>query len=49
MFMLFHALGIGGPLAIVLGVLAMIVIRVVIRGLAGGARRGNGHGGARGW
>jgi hypothetical protein len=38
MFMLFHALGIGGPLGIVLGVIAMVAIRFAIRGMGGGRR-----------
>jgi hypothetical protein len=46
MFMLFHALGINGPVGIVLGLIAMVAIRLALRGRHGRRRMGRG---GRGW
>jgi|HubBroStandDraft_5_1064220.scaffolds.fasta_scaffold474291_1 hypothetical protein len=40
MFMLFHAMGIGGTWAIVLGVIAMVGLRFARRGMSSGRRNG---------
>jgi hypothetical protein len=40
MFMLFHAMGIGGPLAIVLGIIAMVALRAAIHSMGAGRRNG---------
>jgi hypothetical protein len=40
MFMLFHAMGIGGAWAIVLGIIAMVGLRIVMHRSGGGRRNG---------
>jgi hypothetical protein len=45
MFMLFHAMGIGGTWAIVLGIAAMVGLRAAMRGMGSGRRNSRKRGG----